>query len=249
MKAIILGAGYATRLYPLTLNTPKPLIKVGERPIIEYLFDSFDGSDIKDIYIVTNDKFYQHFENWHKEIVKKYPKKNIKIINDGTREEGVKLGAIGDINFVLEKEKIDDDVLIVAGDNLFSEPFIDFIKKAIKSEDPIIGSYDMKDKEKVKKLSIISIDKENKVIHFEEKPQNPDSTLIGIALYFYPKKTLEFIKKYIKDGNNPDQPGRLIEWLYKKVSIISWNVPGIWFDVGTHESLKDAEDFLKTKKT
>jgi glucose-1-phosphate thymidylyltransferase len=174
---------------------------------------------------------------------------NIKITNDGSKEEGVKLGAIGDIHFVLEKENIDDDVLIVAGDNLFGEPFLDFINNSKKSKNPMIGSYDLKDKEKVKMMSIINIDKDSKIIHFEEKPQNPNSTLIGIALYFYPKNSLKLIKKYIKEGNNPDQPGRLVEWLYKKVPIIAWNVPGVWFDVGTHESLKQAEDFMKNKKT
>jgi glucose-1-phosphate thymidylyltransferase len=129
------------------------------------------------------------------------------------------------------------------------EPFLDFIKNTKKSKNPMIGSYDLKDKEKVKMMSIINIDKDSKIIHFEEKPQNPNSTLIGIALYFYPKNSLKLIKKYIKEGNNPDQPGRLVEWLYKKVPIIAWNVPGVWFDVGTHESLKQAEDFMKNKKT
>lgn len=244
MKAIILAAGYATRLYPLTLDTAKPLLEVGGKKLIDYLIDDLSKSTLIDeIFVVINQKFCDKFEKWLKEIRSKNLKK-IFLVNDGSLDESTKLGAVGDINFVLEKHKLNDDVLVVAGDNLFSESFLHFVDFCKEKQEPILGTYDVKDLELVKKLSVISVDDKGVIKSFEEKPKNPTSTLTGIAMYFYPKKVLSLISKYVKDGNNTDQPGRLVEWMYKKIPVYTWKVPGVWFDVGTHEALKKAEEFL-----
>jgi glucose-1-phosphate thymidylyltransferase len=247
MKAIILSAGYATRLYPLTLNAAKPLIDVGGKKLIDYLLYDLDKSgDIDEIFVVVNQKFFGNFEKWLAEIENKISKK-ISLVNDGSIDESTKLGAVGDINYVTENKKINDDILVVAGDNLFSDSFLPFISFCKKQNAPILGTYDVGDLELVKKMSVINTNKSGQIVHFEEKPKEPISTMIGIALYFYPKHSIEMIRRYIKEGNNPDQPGRLIEWFYKKTPVFTWAVPGTWFDVGSHESLKLAEDFLRNK--
>lgn len=249
MKAIVLAAGYATRLYPLTLNTAKPLIEVGGDKLINYLlYDLSKSQDIDKIFVVVNQKFLSNFENWLGEVKNKI-KTKISLVNDGSMDESTKLGAVGDIHFVIENKKIDDDILVIAGDNLFSDSFLPFVEYCKKQNAPILGTYDVKDLELVKKLSVIKTDSDGQITHFEEKPQKPTSTMTGIALYFYPKHKIEMIKQYIREGNNPDQPGRLTEWFYRKTPVFTWAVPGTWFDVGSHESLKLAEEFLSFKKS
>ncbi len=246
MKTIILAAGYATRLYPLTLSTPKPLIEIEGRSLVERLFPSLSGmADSENVFVVTNNKFHRHFVDWKNRLKEVFGKNSLRIINDGTEDEKTKLGAIGDINFVIEKENIDDDLLVIAGDNFFSRSFEKFIEFGKKKNAPVIAVYDVKDFEKVKKLSEIGTDNSGRIIFFEEKPALPKVTMTGIALYYYPRHTLPLIKQYIKEENNPDQPGRLIEWLYKKIPVFTWPISGVWFDVGTHESLKEVEEFLK----
>jgi glucose-1-phosphate thymidylyltransferase len=245
MKTIILAAGYATRLYPITINAPKPLLQVGGRPLLEYLFENFaDHKAIKDVFIVTNDKFHRHFTDWHGRFLANNKKLNVKIINDGSKEETKKLGAIGDLLHVIRKEKIDDDVLVFAGDNLFEKPLHDYIDQLIEKNLPMVGMHAVDDLEKVKKLSAIETNQSNQIIAFEEKPKDPKTTMTGIALYYYPKKVLPLIHDYINEGNNPDHPGRLVEWLYKKIPVFGQAVSGTWFDVGSSELLKETEDFL-----
>jgi glucose-1-phosphate thymidylyltransferase len=248
MKVIILAGGYGTRLYPLTIDNPKPLIKVRDRYLIDYLFDSLNlVQDIEEIFVVTNEKFFQNFLNWHADLEINL-KEKITIVNDGTLSNETRLGAIGDIELVIEDKKINDDLLVIAGDNLFSESFAPFVDYAQHINEPVLAVYDVLDLEKVKSLSIVEIDKTRQIISFKEKPSDPKTSLIGIALYFYPEKALPFIEQYIKEGNNKDQPGRLIEWLYQRNPVYTWEVPGKWFDVGTLESLKSAEKYLANKK-
>jgi len=246
MKAILLAAGYATRLYPLTFHTPKPLIKIAGKPLLEYLLESLQDKKIIDkIYLVTNDKFYSHFKNWHKHFKKKALNFPIKILSDGSLGENNKLGAIGDISFVIDKEKIEDDLVVIAGDNLFSAGFGDFLKFTKNKNTPIVGVFDVECLEIVKEMSALETDKDGRIISFEEKPVAPKTTLVGVALYYCPKKFVPMFKEYLREGNSTDQPGRFIEWLYKRIPIYTWQVPGTWFDVGSHESLKLAEAFLK----
>ncbi len=241
MKVIILAAGYATRLYPLTLNQPKPLLPVAGKPMIEHVLDNLapipgiDGS-----YVVTNAKFAGHFRNWAADYRSKQPKLNITVCDDHSTDDTNKLGAIGDINFVLETQKVDDDLMVVAGDNLFSEKLDDYGKVCRERNAPVLALYDVGNLEEIKKYNSISVDAEGRITFFEEKPKQPASTLTGIALYFYPRHTVPLIKQYIAEGNNPDQPGRLVQWLYPRTAFYTWRVPGLWFDIGSKESLEEA---------
>jgi glucose-1-phosphate thymidylyltransferase len=242
MKVIVLAAGYATRLYPLTLRMPKPLLPVANKPMIEHVLDNLAPiSGIDQIYVVTNAKFASQFENWAELYCAHKAPLNLTIINDGTTDDSNKLGAIGDMHLVLTRARLDDDLIVVAGDNLFSEPLDAFGEYCRKKQAPVLAMYDVGSLEQVKKFNALSFSADGRIIFFEEKPETPKSPLTGIALYYYPRNTVPLIHQYIAEGNNADQPGRLIQWLYTRVPVYTWQVPGIWFDVGSKEMLEEAD--------
>jgi len=241
MKVIVLAAGYATRLYPLTLTQPKPLLPVAGKPMIEYVLDNLAPiGGIDRIYVVTNAKFATHFQKWSDHYRAAGSELNFTIVNDGSTDDTNKLGAIGDMHHVLKTQQLDDDLIVVAGDNLFSEKLGGFGKFCREQKAPVLALYDVGDLEQIKKYNSISVDGDGRITFFEEKPKKPTSTLTGIALYFYPRNTLPFIQQYIAEGNNPDQPGRLVQWLYPRTSVYTWRVPGLWFDIGSKETLEEA---------
>lgn len=240
MKVLILAAGYATRLYPLTLTQPKPLLQVAGKPMIDFVMDNLaDIPEIDHVYVVTNAKFAGHFQRWADGYASN-SKLKFTIINDRSTDDTNKLGAIGDLHFVLSREKVDDDLIVVAGDNLFSEKLGEFGKYCLAKNTPVLGLYDVGSIEQAKKYGVVSVDDTGKLEKFEEKPAHPESTLIGIALYYYPRAVLPLVDKYIKEGNNPDQPGRLVQWLYPQQPVYTWTVPGIWYDIGSKETLEEA---------
>jgi glucose-1-phosphate thymidylyltransferase len=241
MKVIILAAGYATRLYPLTLTQPKPLLPVAGQPMIEYVLDNLAPiGGLDRVYVVTNAKFAGHFQKWSDGYRATKARLNFTIVNDGSTDDTNKLGAIGDMHFVLTTQNVEDDIIVVAGDNLFSEKLAGFGKVCREKSAPVLALYDVGNLEEIKKYNSISVDRDGRITFFEEKPKNPTSTLTGIALYFYPKQTLPLIRQYVADGNNPDQPGRLVQWLYSRVPVYTWKVPGIWYDIGSKETLEEA---------
>lgn len=241
MKVIILAAGYATRLYPLTLTVPKPLLPVAGRPMINYVLDNLAPIDgIDRVFVVSNAKFAAQFEKWAEGYHAAKPSLDFKVLNDGSTDDTNKLGAIGDLHLVLQRESVEDDIIVVAGDNLFSESLADFGRVARRANAPVVGVYDVGSLEEAKKYNDVRLDRDRRIIHFEEKPQHPTSVLIAIALYYYPKWTVPLIRRYIAEGNNPDQPGRLVQWLYPQTPFYTWQVPGLWFDIGSKETLEEA---------
>jgi glucose-1-phosphate thymidylyltransferase len=248
MKVIILAAGYATRLYPLTLTQPKPLLPVAGKPMVDHVLDNLTSiSGIDRVYIVTNAKFADHFQKWADDYRAKKKRLDFTIVNDGSTDDTNKLGAIGDLHLVITREKVDDDIIVVAGDNLFSENLGAFGKLARQKNAPVLAVYDVGNLEEIRKYNAISMDQDGKVTFFEEKPKQPKSTITGIALYYYPRATIPLIRQYIAEGNNPDQPGRLIQWLYPRTSVYTWRVPGIWFDIGSKEALEEANRVFAQK--
>jgi glucose-1-phosphate thymidylyltransferase len=241
MKVIILAAGYATRLYPLTLTQPKPLLPVAGKPMVEHVLDNLaDIGGIDRVYVVTNEKFAGHFQKWADNYRATKSKLNFTVVNDHSTDDTNKLGAIGDINYVLKTQNVDDDLIIVAGDNLFSEKITEFGKFCREKNAPVLALYDVGNLEEIKKYNSVSTDAVGRITFFEEKPKTPTSTLTGIALYFYPKAVIPLIRQYIAEGNNPDQPGRLVQWLYPRTAVYTWRVPGLWFDIGSKETLEEA---------
>ena len=242
MQALILAAGYATRLYPLTLTQPKPLLPVGGKPMLEHVIDHLAPIEgMEEVFIVTNEKFVTHFTEWSEKYRREKKKLDFKIINDGSTSDSDKLGAIGDMNLVITREKVSGDLLVVAGDNLFDSSLAPFVEFARQKKTTVLAVYDVGDLDSIKKYNSITIDAEGKITYFEEKPKNPASTITGIALYYFPPEVVEMIKTYVAEGNNPDQPGRLIQWLYPQVPVHTWTVPGRWFDIGSKETLEEAD--------
>jgi len=235
VKAIILAAGYATRLYPLTKDRPKHLLEVAGRPILDHLLDRLPLADLDAVYVVTNAKFAPRFREWA--ATSPAP---TEVIDDGTTSEEDKLGAIGDLALVIGEKEIDDDLLVAAGDSLFTERLDGFVGFARERGGAAVAVYDAGDLEAVKRLSSIGVDNDSRVITFEEKPEQPVSTLAGIALYYYPREILPLVAQYIEEGNNPDQPGHFVGWLYTRTPVYAWQVPGLWIDIGTPDSLAEA---------
>jgi glucose-1-phosphate thymidylyltransferase len=242
MKLIILAAGYATRLYPLTLNKPKPLLPVAGKPMMEHVLDNIATvKAIDHAYVVTNAKFATHFEDWAATYQRPDLHFSFSIVNDRSTDDSNMLGAIGDMHLVLTKYVLDDDIIVIGGDNLFSSDLKKFGEYCKQKHAPVLGVYDVGDLEEIRKYNAIEIDEDDRITYFEEKPSRPKSTLTGIALYYYPQATLQLIRQYLTDGNNPDQPGRLVQWMYQRTPFYVWRIPGIWFDVGAKETLEEAD--------
>ena len=238
MNAVILAAGYATRLYPLTLDRPKALLPVAGRPMVEHLLLRLEGVEGLDaIHLVTNSKFAGAFREW----AAGWDGQEVQIVDDGTSDEETKLGAIGDLELTIRAAAIDDDLIVLAGDNLFSESLAPFGAFARAKAAPVIGVYDVGDLDAIRRYNSITLDEDDRLTYFEEKPEHPRTTLTGIALYFYPRKSLGAVREYLAAGNNPDQPGRLIEWLYPREPVYAWRVPGRWYDIGSAETLAEAD--------
>ncbi|MGI8420668.1 MAG: nucleotidyltransferase family protein [Gaiellaceae bacterium] len=239
MKAVILAAGYATRLYPLTLDRPKPLLEVGGRPMVEHVLDAIAPIEgIDRVVVVTNAKFAPQFDEW----AEGYGGREVTVLDDGTADEETKHGAIGDLDLAIRELGIDDDLLVIAGDNLFSESLGDFGRECRARNAPVLALYDVGDLAEMHKYNAIETDDEGRIVFFEEKPADPSTTLTGIALYFYPRAVVPEIRRYLDEGNNPDQPGRLVQWLYPQLPFYTWRVPGIWFDIGSRETLAEADE-------
>ncbi len=242
MKVLILAAGYATRLYPLTLTQPKPLLPVAGKPMIDYVMDNLAPiGGIDEVFVVSNAKFAGHFSQWSEAYrqASQHPFR-FSVINDGSTDDSNKLGAIGDLNLVLDEANLDDDLIVVAGDNLFNQSLRGFGDYCRSQSGPVLGVYDVGSLEQARKYGVVDIDATGRITSFVEKPAEPASTLIGIALYYYPRQYLASVRQYIAEGNNPDQPGRLVQWLYPRTPVMTWSVPGIWYDIGSKETLAEA---------
>lgn len=234
MKCILLCAGYATRLFPLTENFPKALLKIGGRPLLDYILDEVNSlEEVDQIYLVTNKKYTPHFKEWADN------KNNIKpitVFNDNTTTNENRLGAIGDIQFVIENAKIDDDLLIIAGDNLFTFELRDFIKFQKEKKASAVC---VKEEEQntLKRLGVLETDEDMRIIGFEEKPAQPKGKYGAYAEYLYPRNVIPMFKQYIEEGNNIDAPGNFLAYLYKKMPVYAYSFEGECYDIGTHESL------------
>ncbi len=238
IEALVLAAGYATRLYPLTENTPKPLLEVAGKVMIEHILDKIEElKEISKIYIITNNKFTKNFLDWEKKYSSRF---QINIINDGTSSNDDRLGSIGDIQFAIKNKKISDDILVVAGDNIFDFSLKEMLGIFKNTKSDVIALYDVNNKELAKNYGVVSV-KNGIIAKFVEKPQNPESTLISTGIYMFQKKTLRLMQKYIDEGSNPDKSGSFIEWLHKKEQVYAHEIDKEWYDIGTLEQLEKAD--------
>lgn len=231
MKCLFLVAGYATRLYPLTENQPKALLSIGGQPILNYLLNQVNKIDeIDEIVVVSNDKFYSHFCQWAQSINNPKP---INVINDNTTDDTNKLGAIGDIQYAIENANIDDDLMVLAGDNLFTFQLSDFFNFFKEKGKDCIAVHTVDDKSELQRMGVAIVDEDGKVLDLEEKPQEPKSNTAVDPFYIYQKDTLPMIKQYLDEGNKPDAPGNLPAWLHKRKEVLAYWIDGYCIDIGT----------------
>lgn len=231
MKALILAAGYATRLYPITKDFPKPLLRVGKRAIIDYIFDKLAVLEqINEVIVITNDKFFGRFEKWKHGLK---AGKAVTLVNDLTKTHEDKLGAIGDMHFAISSRKINDDLLVIGGDNLFDSSLNGFLSFARKHKTPAIGVYDIKDKTKASHYGVLTLNREGRILEFKEKPAHPESTYVGMCLYYFPKEKLGLLEEYLSGrSDKKDATGYYIDWLSRKVAVYGFIFDCRWFDIG-----------------
>lgn len=240
MKAIILAAGYATRLYPLTLNIPKALLKIGDKTILEHIINEVETVEgIDEIIIVSNHKFYDQFIGW---LGSKIFKKKLKIIDDGSMDEDNRLGAIGDIRYAITTEKIDDDIMVIAGDNYFTYRLSDLYNYYTTIQKNCIVIRKVEDINELRRIAVVLLDGSNKVLDMEEKPQFPKSNLGVYATYIYTRDTLPLFDEYLDAGNKPDAPGYFPSWLYVRRDVYAYTFNGECYDIGTHQSYKEVQE-------
>jgi glucose-1-phosphate thymidylyltransferase len=242
MTAIILAAGYATRLYPLTLNIPKPLLRVTkDRTVLDFIVDDLErAGDFDEITVVTNHKFYADFCAWAKRRRATCP---LAVLDDGTRTNDDRLGAVGDIFYAVEKKGIASDVVVIGGDNLFDrgfKKFFDFARAAAPYAS--LGLFDIKSRKEAARFGVVSVDKKGRVTRFEEKPEAPRSTTVATCLYYFPKATLAHLRRYMADpATSKDAPGHYIRWLMQKDRVYGFVLrQGQWHDIGHFGSYKEA---------
>lgn len=242
MKALILAAGYATRLYPLTKEYPKPLLKVGKRPIIDFIVDKLVAvKEIDEIIVVTNSKFISRFKEWKKGLKASV---RVTLVDDLTKDNATRLGAVGDMNFAIHKLKIKDDLIVIGGDNLFDGgigQLISFANSVKKS--PVIGVYDIGKRSKAVNYGVMKLNKEKRIVDFQEKPLKPKSTLVGMCLYYFPKRSLGMIKEYLKVKLlKNDATGLYIDWLSKNMAVYGLVFKGSWYDIGDLKFYNEAKE-------
>ena len=247
MKAVILAAGYATRLYPLTENKPKCLLTVGGRTILDSLIAKIDGiGDCDEILIVTNAKFFEQLNAWKKTARVRAP---LRVLNDGTVSNETRLGAIGDLGLVLRTANVCADVLMLASDNLFDEDLDAFVRFAKEKKDGVCTAvYDLKDpKLAAKKYGVFETDRAGRALSIEEKPENPKTSLIGMGVYYFSQASLAFVAEYLADKNAKDAPGHYIRWLSERLSVFCFTFQGMWYDIGDLNALEEANRLFKAK--
>lgn len=237
MKCLILAAGYATRLYPLTENFPKPLLKVGEKTILDWLLDDIDQSGIVDQYVViSNHKFARHFQAWADGC--KLP---ITVVDDGTSTNETRLGAVCDIQFAIDQLKLQDDLLIIAGDNVLDFSLTRFIHYAREKKTSCVMRYYEADEKRLTKSGVAEVDENDVLRSLEEKPAQPKSHWCTPPFYFYTAADAAKIKEAIANGCGTDAPGSLVAWMCRHSALHSMEMPGSRYDIGNLESYEQVK--------
>ena len=241
MKCLILAAGYATRLYPLTENFPKPLLDVGGKTILDWLVDDIDTAGLVDEYVViSNHKYAHHFDAWAKTKTMK-----VTVVDDGTSSNETRLGAVKDIQFAIDKLSLDDDMLVIAGDNVLDFSLTKFVRYAAEKKTSCIMRYFEPSEQKLTKCGVVAVDEEDQIQSMEEKPAQPKSHWCCPPFYYYTKADARLVEKGIASGCGTDAPGSYIAWLCTQTVVHAMEMPGKRFDVGNLESYNKIKEEYK----
>ena len=240
MKCLIIAAGYATRLYPLTENFPKPLLEVGGKPILDWLIEDLDSQNLVDQYVVvSNHKFANHFEKW--------APSRVAVVDDGTSTNETRLGAVRDIQLGIEQAKIDDDLFVMAGDNLLSFSLCDFIAYARQKGTSCIMRYYEPDLQKLHKTGVAEVDSEGRILSMEEKPAEPKSHWCCPPFYYIVREDVPKVAEAIASGCGVDAPGSFIAWLCGQTTVHAWEMPGPRYDIGNLDSYEAVKILFENK--
>lgn len=241
MKCLILAAGYATRLYPLTENFPKPLLEVAGKSILDWLIDDMAQTGLVDEYIIiSNHKFFHIFEEW--------ANGRYTILDDGTTSNDNRLGAVKDIQFAIDQLQLDDDLLVMAGDNLLDFSLGEFVRYAKERNATCVMRYYEADEARLHKTGVAEVDAQGRILSMEEKPAEPKSHWCIPAFYYYTKEDSHLIKKGIESGCGIDAPGSFIAWLSRQTSVYTWEMPGRRYDIGNLASYEAVKETFKSIK-
>ncbi|WP_136588774.1 sugar phosphate nucleotidyltransferase [Salinigranum halophilum] len=242
MKAVVLAGGYATRLWPITRHRPKMFLPIGDGTVIDTIFEELEADDrVDEVFVSTNEYFADEFEAFIEE--SDYEKPTLSV--EETVEEDEKFGVVGAMAQLIDRENVDDDLLIVAGDNLISFGLSNFIDYFEEKQSPSLVAYDVGSREKAKSYGLVELDGD-RVVNFQEKPEDPNSTLVSIACYVYPQDTLPLFDEYLSNDNNPDEPGWFVQWLQEREDVFAFTFDTAWYDIGTAASYLDAvEGYLE----
>lgn len=240
MKCIVIAAGYATRLYPMTENFPKPLLKIGNNSILGRMIDDIDSINVVDeIIVVSNHKFAKHFEDWSAQL---HTRCTIKILDDGTCTNETRLGAVRDLLLAIEQLHIDDDILVVAADNLLDFSFQGFVDYALSKQTSCIMCHYEPEIYKLQRTGVIEVDKNMQVLQMQEKPETPVSHWAVPPFYVYLKQDLPLIKECLNHGCGFDAPGNLAHYLADCTTLHAWEMPGHRFDIGSLDTYYEAQE-------
>lgn len=237
MICMILAAGYATRLYPLTENFPKPLLKVGEKTILDHLTDDIAaGGAVSEFIVISNHKFAGHFSDWAK--TKPY---KIRVVDDGTETNETRLGAVCDIQFAIRQLKLSDDMLVIAGDNVLDFSLNRFVDYAKEKNTSAVMRYFEPEQKRLQKCGVLEIDENDRILGMEEKPQTPKSNWCCPPFYYYKKEDIALLDDAIAAGCGTDAPGSLVAWLCEKTAVSAMEMPGRRYDIGNLESYEQVQ--------
>lgn len=239
MKAIILAAGYATRLYPLTRDRAKALLPIGGKPMIDYIVEQMDTvAELDEIYVVTNSRFAAQFREWAGQVKSRAA---VTILDDGTTCDENRLGAIGDISFVIEEMRIDDELMVIAGDNFFTYSLRDYVDFFHEKGCDCVCVKEWADEKELSQFGVALLDADGRVLDIEEKPEKPKSHLAVFAAYLYRRDTVPLFAEYLSAGNKPDAPGNFPAWLHKRKEVYAYAFEGECYDIGTPESYREVQ--------
>ena len=242
MKAILLCAGYATRLYPLTEHLPKMLLPVGGRPVLDWLWDRVrEIPELEETHLVTNARFAGALRDWA-------APHGIEVHDDGTTSNDDRLGAIGDIQLVIDRAALaGSDLLVAAGDNLFDFSLAEYVAWWHGKDGSAIAAYDVGDPELVKQYGVVELAEDERVVSLVEKPADPSSTLAATATYIYARDHVPLVRTYLDEGNTPDAPGNFTTWLYRREPLYGYRFGGEWLDIGDRDQLLEADNRLRAR--
>jgi glucose-1-phosphate thymidylyltransferase len=243
VKCLILAAGYATRLYPLTENFPKPLLPVEGKTILEWLLDDLSGDpEIDEFIVISNHKFAGHFEEWAKTV--RYP---VRVLDDGTETNETRLGAVRDIQFALNHLDHAEDVLVMAGDNLLDFSLRDFLTFAREKGASCVMCHEERDLKRQQKTAIITVDESAKITSYEEKPVCPKGNLAVPPFYFYRAEDAARVGEALEQGCKADAPGSFAAWMCMRVPMYAYVMPGKRYDIGDVESYETVKKIWSGK--